>query len=175
MQWETRNDYLGNGVAESDVQMLVDLALRRWSYYKAAAADPELAVGEERDAINSEIARLRRDIPMAEHGLAETLLPYDAAFYRKFAANSSYDPTPFLSQLDIPLFYAFGEADANIPTRQSVAVLEALIEQEKDITIAVYPDVGHSLATWKGLLSVGFVPGYLDTLASWTAEQVKSE
>ena len=59
-------------------------------------------------------------------------------------------------------------------SRISVAALEALITEEgKDIGITVFPDVGHSLATWKGLLSVGFVPGYLDTLAAWTAEQLQ--
>ena len=176
VQWEVRNDYLADGIAESDVQKLVDLALRRWAYYQAAVADPQLATGPERDAINRQIAKLRGEIPMADQVLAEELRPYDVESYEEFAADSSYDPSPFLSEIDIPMYYTFGELDINIPTRRSVAVLEALVEEQgKDIVITVYPDVGHGLATWKGLLSVGFVPGYLDTLATWTVEQVKAE
>ncbi len=174
VRWEVRGDYLAEGVAEADVQPLVDLALRRWAYYQAAAADPSLAAGPERDALERRIAKLRAEIPGADRVVAPELLPYDADDYAAFAAVSTYDPTPFLRALDVPLYYAFGELDVNVPTRQAVAALEALVRDHgKNVTVKVYPGVGHSLATWKGLLDVGFPPGYLETLAAWTAEQVR--
>ncbi len=175
VQWETRNDYLADGVAESDVQQLVDLAKRRWAYYQAAAANPSLAEGPERDAINAEISRVRAEVPMADEALSAELSPYDAESYQSFAVDASYDPTPFLNQIDIPMYYTYGGVDINIPTERCVAVLEKLKkEQGKNIGITVYPNVGHSLATWRGLLDVGFVPGYLDTLAAWTGAQVNA-
>ncbi len=174
--WEVRNDFMAEGIAESDVQQLVDVTLRRWKYYVAAAANPELATGQEREAINQQMARLRRERPNAEQVLPEEVRPYDAEFYLSFAADFSYDPTPFLYRLDIPMYYAYGGRDINTPTSKCVSVLESLIEDHgKKIEYTVYPDVGHSLSTWRGLLTVGFVPGYLDTLAEWTSRQLDSE
>ena len=38
--WEARNDFLAAGIADSDVQALVDVTGRRWKYYLAAADNP---------------------------------------------------------------------------------------------------------------------------------------
>ena len=37
-------------------------------------------------------------------------------FYTNFAADASYDPGPFLKSIDVPMYYAFGETDVNVPT-----------------------------------------------------------
>lgn len=172
--FEVRNDFLAEGVAERDVQALVDVTVRRWRFYIDVAADPALANGEERAAIDATLAALHRDIPGAADVLPEKLGPYDAQRYAAYAADLSYDPAPYLDRLEISLYYVYGGQDINVPTGKCVAALQGMIaEQGKDIGIRVYPDLGHSLLTWKGLFSMGYAPGYLDTLARWTSSQVR--
>lgn len=170
--WEVRNEYLEDGYSESEASELVDLARLRWDYYQDAAVDPSLAVGPRRDAINAAIARVVEKIPNADDVIRSELPPYDQRRHADFAANSGYDPGPFLARLDIPMFYTFGEDDVNIPTAQSVAALDVLIESGKNIEYRVFAGVGHSLAAWKGALQFGYVPGFLDVLDVWTAARL---
>ena len=174
--WEVRNDYIAGGVAESEVEPLVDLATRRWAYYRNAATNPELAEGSERDAINARLSTLRENVAGAAEVLQEKLLPYDAERYAEIAAELFYDPFPFLLEIDIPMYYAYGEVDINMPTRRCVDALEVLLrEHGKDIEYTVYPGAGHSLASWRGILQMGWTPGYLDNLAAWTVKQTKTD
>jgi pimeloyl-ACP methyl ester carboxylesterase len=170
--WEIGNEYIEDGYSESDARKLVDLARLRWDYYQDAAADPSLAVGPRRDATNAEIAKVFEQLPNAESVINSELLPYDQDRHADFAANNGYDPGPFIERLDIPTFYAFGEDDVNIPTEQSVAALDALIRSGKKIDYRVFAGVGHGLATWKGALQFGYVPGYLDALDEWTGARL---
>lgn len=167
--WEVRNDAIADGVTESDVEPLLELTMRRWRYYRDAAADPALAAGPEREAIEAELTALRASIPGADTVLPEELAPYDATRYAEIATRLFYDPWPYLLELDIPMYYAYGEKDINIPTRRCVEALEALIDEHgKDVEVIVYPGLGHGLATWRGALELGWAPGYLDRLAAWT-------
>ncbi len=170
--WEVRNEYIEDGISESEANELVDLARLRWDYYRDAAADPSLAVGPRRDAINAAIARIFEQIPNAGEVIRSELLPYDQQGHADFATNSAYDPGPFIARLDIPMFYAFGERDVNVPTAQSAAALDVLIEGGKNVEYRVFAGVGHSLATWKGALQFGYVPGFLDVLDVWTAARL---
>jgi pimeloyl-ACP methyl ester carboxylesterase len=172
--WEVRNDYLAGGVPASEVQALVDNATRRWAYYRDAATNPGLAKGSERDAINAQLSTLRDGVPGAAELLPPELLAYDAERYAEIAAAQFYDPSPFLLEIDIPLYYAYGEEDINMPTRRCIEALEVLIhEHGKDIEYTVYPGLGHSLASWRGILQIGWAPGYLDRLAVWTVKQMQ--
>ena len=160
--WEVRNDFLADGIAEADVDVLVDFTRRRWAYYQAAAADPSLADGPERDALEAELQAIRESVPGAADVLPESLLAYDEKTYADFAADTLYEPAPWLERLDIPMLYVFGEHDINVPTKKSVAFLEAFREEhDKDIEIIVLPGVGHALANWRGVFSAGYPPGYL--------------
>ncbi len=168
--WEVRNEFLAEGAAEADLDTLLALTRRRWDYLRAAAADPALAMGPEREAIEAAISEIRATVAHAED-----LPDYDADVYQKFA-NYSYDPAAYLREINIPMLYIFGELDVNVPTAQSVAFLESLREDyKKNITIRVLPGVGHKLFTWKGLLEAGYQPGYLDLIGSWAARQVDSD
>jgi hypothetical protein len=72
------------------------------------------------------------------------------------------------------MYYVFGETDVNVPTEQSVEFLEVLREQyNKDISYVVLEGVGHPLASWTGVLTVGYVPKYLEIVETWTVEQVR--
>jgi hypothetical protein len=37
----------------------------------------------------------------------------------------------------------------------------------------VLENVGHPLMHWTGILTAGYVPGYLEIVESWTVEQVR--
>ena len=171
--WEVRNEFLEAGVAESDLDKLLELTDRRWRYYQAAGFDPSIADSLERDAINADLKMLRSTIPLADEVLPEQVQPYEDEFYASFAANSSYDPGPFLRAIDVPMYYAFGETDVNVPTVQSVEFLDVLREKyDKNISYSVFDGVGHALANWTGVLTAGYVPQYLEVVESWTVEQV---
>ena len=106
--------------------------------------------------------------------LPERLRPYDRKYYSDFAINSIYDPGPYLEAIDVPMYYAFGETDANVPTEESVAFLEELREKyDKNISYTVLEGVGHSLMHWTGILTAGYAPKYLQIVESWTLEQVR--
>ena len=172
--WEVRNDLREAGIAESDLDEILGVTLKRWSYYQAAANDPALAAASERDALNAEIARVYASVPGADRVMNPQLGDYDPEFYSTFAAKSAYDPDPFLRRIDIPLLYIFGELDINVPTAQSVEYLEALRERyPSEIAIYVYPGLNHSLFTWRGLLHGGYPPDYLDRVGDWARAKVR--
>lgn len=172
--WEVRNEFLGAGIAESDVDKLLEVTVRRWAFYQAAGFNPSLAESPERDAINADLQLLRSTVPLADEVLPERLRPYDRKYYSDFAINSLYDPEPFLREIDVPVYYVFGETDVNVPTEESVAFLEALREKyDKDISYTVLEGVGHSLMNWTGILTAGYVPKYLQIVESWTVDQVR--
>ena len=172
--WEVRNEFLEAGIAESDLDKLLDVTKRRWTYYLEAGLDPALADSPERDAINTELKTLRDTVPLADQVLPEQVRPYEMEFYANFAADASYDPGPFLKAIDVPTYYAFGETDVNVPTVQSVEFIEVLREEyDKNVSYSVFDGVGHPLANWTGVLTAGYVPRYLEIVESWTVEQVR--
>ena len=168
--WEAHNEFLAEVAADSDLDTLLALTRRRWDYLRAAATDPALAVGPEREALEAAISEIRATVAHAED-----LPAYDTDFYQKFA-NYSYDPAFYLKEINVPMLYVFGELDVNVPTAQSVAFLESFREEyKKNITIHVLPGVGHTFYTWKGLFEFLYPPGYLDFIGSWAAQQVDSD
>ena len=172
--WEVRNDLMAEGIAESDVDRVADHAIDRWRYYIAAADDPSLADGPERSALAAELEHLRQEVPGADDALPESLWGYDPDGYARFAAKASYSSAHYLEQLDIPMYYAYGSDDINVPTEKCVGVLERLIrEHDRDIEYHVYPGVGHGLVGPRGILRLGWPDGYLERLVAWTTEQVK--
>lgn len=170
--WEVRNDLLADGVKASQLEPLLAHTRRRWEYYVTAGVDPVFATGPERDSLNAELKRLREAVPAAQRRLPEELAPYVAEAYAGDATVYGYDPRPFLEEIDVPMFYVFAENDINVPTEQSVAFLESFRDEyDKDIDIVVLDGVGHAMVGWSGLLTAGYVPGFIDLLESWPAEQ----
>ncbi len=166
--FEIANDLRVEGVEEDVIQEALGVTARRWKYFVDAADDSAVAMGTERDAINAETAMIRRKLGSAASRLAGLLPDYDSERYARLASNFSYDPTPFLRGLDVPMLWVFGENDINVPTARSVAVLDRLKnERDHDITVKVYHSVGHSLMTWTGVLNAGYVGDYLDLIGNW--------
>lgn len=172
VRWEARNEILDAGVAETDVDALLDNLERRWRFY-AKVGEDRSADGPERDELNAELALLRDTVPHAADILAEKLQDYDPDFYHSYAIDANCNPADYLRQLDIPLLYIFGGVDVNIPTADSVAFLEEFEKEYRgSIDVVVYPDLGHPLATWRGILHAGNEPDYLAVLGSWARQQI---
>jgi dipeptidyl aminopeptidase/acylaminoacyl peptidase len=64
-----------------------------------------------------------------------------------FAPIAGFDPVPYLKKISIPLFYAFGENDKNVPVEQSIARLKE--NNLNDFKVKVYPDGGHAIIDLK--------------------------
>ncbi len=170
--WEVRNEFVEAGIAETDLERLLAATERRWRFYAEVGNEPALFDGPEREAINAELADLRRSVPLASEVMPEKVRDYDADFYRSYAIDATYDPDTYLRQIDIPLLYVFGGRDVNIPTRESVAYLESLQSDYSGlIDIRVYPELGHSMATWKGVFHGGYPPDYLSFAGEWAQSQ----
>ena len=172
--WEVRNDYLASGARESDLDTLLPLTRKRWDYFVAAGQDASLAGGPEREALEAEMQEAFNNLENAEQFMSPGLAPYDAASYAATAANIQYDPAPYLLEITIPVLYVFGEHDINVPTADSAAYLDRLRDEhgKDNIEYKILPDVGHSLASWKGLLNAGYTSGYLALVQSWAAAVV---
>ena len=174
--YEIANDLRVGGVDPDVIQEALGIVARRWQYFVDSTADSRMATTAERDEINASLAAIRRRLGSSESRLPGSLPEYEPELYARLASNVSYDPTPFLRELDVPMLWVFGENDINVPTARSVAVLEQLRSGfDRDITVKVYPDVGHSLMTWKGVLSGGYVGDYLDLIGSWARDHAGPE
>lgn len=169
--FEIENELKGEDLSPDVIQEELELWARMWQYYEDAARDPTLATGAERDAINAQLAALAERVDRQKLGLPAELEKYEPQRYAQIAADVSYDSTEALRELDLPMLWVFGENDVNVPTTRSVAVLEQLKnERKRDITIKVYPGVGHSLMSWSGITSAGYVGGYLELIGSWAED-----
>jgi pimeloyl-ACP methyl ester carboxylesterase len=172
--FEIENELAAARVDPDTIRQALELRTRMWKYYVAAAADRAQASAAERDAINAELAALHKRPDAKSIGLPASLQQYDAKGYRLLASRVSYDPTPFLKKLDVPMLWIFGEKDVNVPTAKSVATLERLKnESNRDIAIKVYPSAGHSLMDWKSLANGGYVDGYLQLIGDWAKDRVR--
>ncbi|HEY7547361.1 MAG TPA: alpha/beta fold hydrolase [Blastocatellia bacterium] len=83
-----------------------------------------------------------------------------------------FDPIPYWQRLDAPVLVVFGEEDEydNVPVKESVARLERLAKNGRDITIKVYPDSGHAIAD---AATHWIRKDFLELLISWTEKKMK--
>ena len=60
---------------------------------------------------------------------------------------SMFDPLPYLEKITVPGLWLYGELDRSQPTRDSVAILERLIQDHsKDFTYKVFEGADHGIA-----------------------------
>jgi dipeptidyl aminopeptidase/acylaminoacyl peptidase len=76
-----------------------------------------------------------------------------------FRPLSGFDPIPFWQKVEAPIFFAFGEHDANVPVDASIEVLRA---NPVAARIEVYPDGGHAI---RGRETNAISREFLDDLA----------
>jgi len=115
------------------------------------------------------------DAPWAEY----VRLPETVGDLDWFGAHLGFDPMPLLADLEIPVFYAWGENDRSTPPAMNRPLVAALLAAELAplSRLEVYPDTGHSLegplntdddpeTVWEGLS-----PRLLSDLDAWLAER----
>jgi uncharacterized protein len=61
------------------------------------------------------------------------------------AGPSGFDPLPYLRQIAAPTFWMFGTADDRVPVPESIALLNQLKKEGKDVEFVTFPDAGHGL------------------------------
>jgi pimeloyl-ACP methyl ester carboxylesterase len=173
--FEIEKDLEVEGISSDIIQEVLRLRTRVWDFYIAAAADSTKATGKVRELLEADLAAIHNKVENSDlRGTPTTLRDYNAEYYTRYATNISYDPTPFLRELELPMLCVFGENDINVPTAKSVVVLKKLkTELNRDITTKVYPGVGHSLMTWKGITRCGYVAGYLEHIGDWARDHVE--
>lgn len=171
--FEVRNDALAAGISEADIEDVLSLQSRIWQFYVDVVGDEFHANGPERDAINALVADLQKRAGAKD--FFSPLAEYDAEAYAVRASKYSYDPHPFLTEIDVPMLYVMAGKDINVPTGASVALLEQLkLDFNKNITIQTFPEAGHYLYRWDWLPLEGiYVLGYLNLIGSWASEQIK--
>ena len=83
------------------------------------------------------------------------------------AGPSGYDPLPDLQRMTMPGLWLFGSTDDKTPVEESVAVLDRLKSEGRDISVQVFPGAGH------GLLDVPpTAPEAPTTMISWIRQRV---
>lgn len=113
------------------------------------------------DALAPALDTLRQVRPDADMAYARLFAAAASGDAEAYLRRQRTDPRPDLEALGIPLFYVFGETDANVPAARAAAYLDRLNEAGgQDITVLVLPRVGHPLYSWRGLLHGGYPPAY---------------
>lgn len=130
--WEVYNDLMDDGVPEPSAREQTSVQRRIWSYYIAPSP-------EERAALEAVLASWTgREHSQLPATLAAEVSP-------SYVEDVSYDPTPFLARLDVPMLYLFGDEDINIPVDASVARLRELAATGRPVSFHVFEDAGHEL------------------------------
>ena len=83
----------------------------------------------------------------------------------------SYEPKADIEKLDIPVLWAFGEADQTAPSATSIAAVKAWIRDGKPFELRTYPGADHGMfmtATDKDGKSYRFKnPVYIQDVIAW--------
>ena len=89
---------------------------------------------------------------------------------RRLASNgpSGFDPLPYWRQLSVPSLWMFGTADDRVPVPESVAILDQLRIDGKDVTVVTFQNAGHGL-----LDSPPTAAEAPPTLASWVVKRLR--
>jgi len=174
VSYEFKTELVDEGYSDKEITEILQLQNRIWQFYIDAAADESVANGPERNAINAILADVLNR-PGGKAIFEDALPDYHAKEYAARASKYSYDPYPFLDEIDTPMLYIMAGKDVNVPVDKSVTTLEQLKrELDKDITIIVYPEAGHYLYRWDWFPLEGiYVPGYLELIGSWATEHIE--
>ncbi len=173
--FEGGNDFRSEGMPDAEVRAVLQYFERLWTYYIAAAADPTLAEGPARTALEGERTALIEALGRERADVVGQIRPYDATTYRGLSIDLDYDPRPWLEQLEKPILYLFAEDDINVPTGAAVAYLSQLRTAggKTNIEFVVLPNVGHSMTAASGLWNAGYVGQYIDTIQQWAVAQIQ--
>ena len=83
------------------------------------------------------------------------------------AGPSGFDPVPYLRQTTAASLWMFGTEDDRVPVGESIALLDRLKNEGKDITTITFPGAGHGLLDMPP--SAPMAPA---TLVDWIVKRV---
>ena len=119
-----------------------------------------------------------------EEVMRERILPQIEAMKGPWFQNFlTYDVGQDWAKITVPVLALFGGLDVQVDADQNSPALKAALEKAKnsDVTVKVFPDANHLFqkATTGSVqeyatLPTDFVPGFLDTIADWLLERVKT-
>ena len=173
---ERRMDAKAEGFTDQEIEeYIIPITQRIWQFYIDVANDPSKANGPERKSINNTLVEMNNHDRLKEWFTYSSLNEYDPKLYTARGSNYAYDPFPYLKEINVPMYYVMARKDINMPTKEIVAFLNKFKEENnKDITIKVYPDAGHYLYRWNSLPIEGlYEPGYLKLLSDWASKQIE--
>ena len=81
----------------------------------------------------------------AKTGLTGLVSRPSADFSGAYKAFMDYQPLPTLAQLKVPMLAIYALDDESIDSRESIQIMEELIEQGQDIQLKVYTGVDHAM------------------------------
>ena len=111
----------------------------------------------------------RRERPQMTGGAQPPIPHRPGQDHLPLPGSSGADPKPYL-ELRIPALWLYGTADREVPVDQSVALLDRLTAQGKDVTVVTFPDAGHGL-----LDSPPTDPKAPTTFVDWVRQRARAE
>jgi len=155
------------GATSHEIEAAVHLRKRIWDFYRRGGDDIAHVSESERNTLNAELQKFAR-FNLAE--MPAQVASINAAVYRAASKMRFFDPVPVLLAVNTPMLFVLGERDESVEPSTTLHTLERLRAAGKDVTIKVYPGVGHSLM--RGF-PPRYVDGYLQFVADWAAAHAR--
>jgi dienelactone hydrolase len=164
------------GHAEEDIAKALELADAAETVFASGFSDGI----EEFDALR---ARYRGEpwYPDLHGNFTHMILETPAAEIRARGAEFRwqtpfrYDPRPTIAAVEAPQLWVLGGKDLDAPSGETVRRLRRLIELQRPITVAIYPEAEHGMTEFEtaadgSRISTRFARGYFELLASFAGQ-----
>jgi pimeloyl-ACP methyl ester carboxylesterase len=156
------------GFGAAEIEEASSLRWALWEYYRDAGAANDI-LAERRAELERRVEEARGQAWFQEWSMR--VAPLDADTYRNWASDVWLDPRPALRAINVPILATYAADDENVPTADSVRILEAIrAERGGVIDIVVYPGRTHSMFKWRDILNGGYPPDYFSNLSGWVSE-----
>lgn len=155
------------GASTREIEGAVDLRKRIWNFYRRGGDDVALVSESERNTLNAELRTFAR---FRLEEMPTQVASINAAVYRAASRMRYFEPIPVLLAANEPMLFVLGEKDESVEPSTTLEALERLRASRRDITVKIYPGVGHSLM--RGF-PPRYVDGYLEFVADWAAKHAK--
>ncbi|MBI3792314.1 MAG: alpha/beta hydrolase [Gemmatimonadetes bacterium] len=178
VEYWTRTGMRARGAPDSLIARAWSLKRAVWDYYADVARDSIVARGPAGLARHDTLARaLRAFEAYAPHMMTGLASPArrPIGFFRANANMMSHDPIATLDALRSPVLELLGADDVTVDPATSAAVLERYRSRGRDVTVRVFPGVGHSLTRFSRIEPLGegrFPEGYMSFVTDWAVARV---
>ena len=100
---------------------------------------------------------------------SDAFLDPEHRYHQWYATVQEFDPLPYLSELEIPALWLFGDPqlDGLTPVAASVEALDTLQQQGKEYTIRVFPGTDHNIMP---IDEPEAFPPYVEPLMQWLGQ-----